>query len=76
MGAEDPAKLYELYTLLEFKSWLNDLDRDAKRLELSAAAEPAPAHDLFSAPQAEAPAAPAEAAYETILDQARFDVWL
>ena len=76
MGQEDPAKLYELYTLLEFKSWLNDLDRDAKRLELSAAAEPAPAHDLFSAPQAEAPAAPAEAAYETILDQARFDVWL
>ncbi|RON93128.1 DNA polymerase I [Pseudomonas fluorescens] len=76
MGAEDPAKLYELYTLLEFKSWLNDLDRDAKRQELSAAAEPAPAGDLFSAPAEEAPAAPTEAAYETILDQARFDVWL
>ncbi|AMQ82884.1 DNA polymerase I [Pseudomonas glycinae] len=77
MGPEDPAKLYELYTLLEFKSWLNDLDRDAKRQELSAAAEPAPAGDLFSAPaEEEAPAAPAEAAYETILDQARFDVWL
>ncbi|WP_277751554.1 5'-3' exonuclease H3TH domain-containing protein, partial [Pseudomonas sp. Sample_11] len=76
MGQEDPAKLYELYTLLEFKSWLNDLDRDAKRLELSAAAEPAPAGDLFSAPQAEAPVAPVEAAYETILDQVRFDVWL
>jgi DNA polymerase-1 len=78
MGAEDPAKLYELYSLLEFKSWLNDLDRDAKRLELSAAAEPAPAADLFSQPEveAQAPAAAAEAAYETILDQARFDVWL
>ncbi|WP_085653902.1 MULTISPECIES: DNA polymerase I [unclassified Pseudomonas] len=77
MGPEDPAKLYELYTLLEFKSWLNDLDRDAKRQELSAAAEPAPAGDLFSAPaEEEAPAAAAEAAYETILDQARFDVWL
>ena len=79
MGAEDPAKLYELYTLLEFKSWLNDLDRDAKRLELSsAAAEPAPAADLFSASEAEVetPAAAPEAAYETILDQARFDVWL
>lgn len=76
MGAEDPAKLYELYSLLEFKSWINDLDRDAKRLELSAAAEPAPAGDLFSTPAEEAPAAPAEAAYETILDQARFDVWL
>ena len=76
MGAEDPAKLYELYSLLEFKSWLNDLDRDAKRLELSSAAEPAPAADLFSAPEAETPAAAVEAAYETILDQARFDVWL
>jgi DNA polymerase-1 len=75
MGAQDPDKLYELYTLLEFKSWLNDLDRDAKRLELSSAAEPAPAADLFSASEAEAPAA-AEAAYETILDQARFDAWL
>jgi DNA polymerase-1 len=31
MGAEDPEKLYELYSLLEFKSWLNDLQRDAKR---------------------------------------------
>jgi DNA polymerase-1 len=76
MGPEDPAKLYELYTLLEFKSWLNDLDRDAKRQELSAPAEPAPAGDLFSATTVEAPVAPAEAAYETILDQARFDVWL
>lgn len=76
MGAEDPAKLYELYSLLEFKSWINDLDRDAKRLELSAAATPEPAGDLFSAPEAQAPAAPAEDAYETILDQARFDVWL
>ncbi|WP_131108447.1 DNA polymerase I [Pseudomonas sp. Sample_10] len=76
MGAEDPDKLYELYTLLEFKSWLNDLDRDAKRLELSSAAEPAPVADLFSAPEVEAPAPVAEAAYETILDQARFDVWL
>jgi len=76
MGAEDPAKLYELYNLLEFKSWLNDLDRDAKRLELSAAAEPAPAVDLFSEPEVQAPVAAAEAAYETILDQARFDAWL
>ncbi|KAB0485630.1 DNA polymerase I [Pseudomonas reinekei] len=76
MGAEDPDKLYELYTVLEFKSWLNDLDRDAKRLELSSAAEPAPAADLFSTPEAEAPAVAVEAAYETILDQARFDVWL
>ena len=31
MGPQDPAKLTELYELLEFKSWLNDLQRDAKR---------------------------------------------
>nr|WP_180202022.1 DNA polymerase I [Pseudomonas sp. SbOxS1]NYU01299.1 DNA polymerase I [Pseudomonas sp. SbOxS1] len=81
MGPEDPAKLYELYSLLEFKSWLNDLDRDAKRLELSAAAsKPEPVVDLFSATEAETeaevPPATSEARYETILDQARFDVWL
>jgi len=77
MGEQDPAKLYELYTLLEFKSWLNDLDRDAKRLELSGAApEPEPAVDLFSAAEAEGPAVTTQAQYETILDQARFDAWL
>ncbi|SEC70247.1 DNA polymerase I [Pseudomonas mohnii] len=76
MGAEDPEKLYELYSLLEFKSWLNDLQRDAKRIELSAAAEPEPLADLFSAANAETPAATSETRYETVLDQARFDVWL
>ena len=76
MGAEDPEKLYELYSLLEFKSWLNDLQRDAKRIELSAAAEPEPLADLFSAANAEAPAVTSETRYETILDQARFGVWL
>ncbi|MBV7549205.1 DNA polymerase I [Pseudomonas sp. PDM26] len=76
MGAEDPDKLFELYTLLEFKSWLNDLQRDAKRSELSSAAEPEPAVDLFSAVEAEAPVVAADAQYETILDQARFDAWL
>jgi DNA polymerase-1 len=76
MGAEDPDKLFELYNLLEFKSWLNDLQRDAKRIELSSAAEPAPAVDLFSAAEAAAPAIVDETRYETILDQARFDAWL
>ncbi|MGY2259379.1 DNA polymerase I [Pseudomonas sp. SDO55104_S430] len=80
MGPEDQAKLTELYNLLEFKSWLNDLQRDAKRVELGAAAEPAPAMDLFSAAEAVAeapePVPTAETRYETILDQARFDVWL
>ena len=76
MGPEDPEKLTELYNLLEFKSWLNDLQRDAKRIELSTAAEPEPVVDLFSAAEAEAPPATSETQYETILDQARFDVWL
>ncbi|WP_160105946.1 DNA polymerase I [Pseudomonas izuensis] len=80
MGPEDPVKLTELYNLLEFKSWLNDLQRDAKRIELSTAAEPEPVVDLFSAAEAiaetEAPVATSETRYETILDQARFDAWL
>lgn len=80
MGPEDPAKLTELYSLLEFKSWLNDLQRDAKRVELSTAAEPEPVIDLFTASEGLADAPPpahtSETRYETILDQARFDVWL
>ncbi|PRA59677.1 MULTISPECIES: DNA polymerase I [Pseudomonas] len=71
----DREKLAELYALLEFKSWLDELQRDAKRVELKAAAEPAPVADLLSAVEPEE-AAPAQAQYETILDQARFDVWL
>ncbi|MGE8069701.1 DNA polymerase I [Pseudomonas sp. NPDC089569] len=80
MGPEDHDKLTELYSLLEFKSWLNDLQRDAKRLELNTAAEPEPATDLFSANEvaveAEAPVTTPENQYEIILDQARFDAWL
>ncbi|MGO4001759.1 DNA polymerase I [Pseudomonas fluorescens] len=71
----DREKLAELYALLEFKSWLDELQRDAKRVELKAAAEPTPVADLLSAVEPEE-AAPAQAQYETILDQARFDVWL
>ncbi len=71
----DRDKLAELYALLEFKSWLDELQRDAKRVELKAAAEPTPVADLLSAVEPEE-AAPAQAQYETILDQARFDVWL
>ena len=71
----DREKLAELYALLEFKSWLDELQRDAKRVELKAATEPAPVADLLSAVEPEE-AAPAQAQYETILDQARFDVWL
>ena len=72
LGEPDREKLMELYSLLEFKSWLDELQRDAKRVELSGA-ETAPA----AAPQppaAEQP--PLELQYETILDQERFAVWL
>ena len=63
LKAPDCDKLIELYTELEFKSWIADVERDAKR-----------AGQVITH---EAPAAPTEELqYETILDQARFDVWL
>ena len=64
LKAPDCEKLIELYTELEFKSWIAEVEREAKR------AGQVIVH--------EAPEAPAEAEqqYETILDQARFDVWL
>ncbi|MCE4054583.1 DNA polymerase I [Pseudomonas sp. Au-Pse12] len=72
LGEPDREKLVELYSLLEFKSWLDELQRDAKRVELSDA-EAAPT----AAPQPPAAEqAPLELQYETILDQERFDAWL
>ncbi|MFC6298544.1 DNA polymerase I [Pseudomonas sp. CCM 7893] len=72
----DREKLLELYTLLEFKSWYEEIQRDAKRVELKAVAEAAPvASAVVEAVEAVA-SVPAEPVYETILDQARFDVWL
>ncbi|SDY54578.1 DNA polymerase I [Pseudomonas sp. NFIX28] len=77
LGEPDREKLVELYSLLEFKSWLDELQRDAKRLELSAVVAPEVTVDLLTVVEVEV-AAPVsiEAQYETILDQARFDVWL
>ncbi|WP_047338227.1 DNA polymerase I [Pseudomonas protegens] len=72
LGEPDREKLVELYSLLEFKSWLDELQRDAKRVELSGA-EATPA--AVSPPQA-VEQAPLELQYETILDQERFDAWL
>ncbi|QHC98900.1 DNA polymerase I [Pseudomonas sp. S04] len=75
----DRDKLAELYALLEFKSWSDELQRDTKRVELAAAAQPEPATDLLSAVETDVAVAEpvaAEAQYETILDQARFEVWL
>ncbi|RON74499.1 DNA polymerase I [Pseudomonas chlororaphis] len=76
LGEPDRDKLVELYSLLEFKSWLDELQRDAKRLELSVAASE-PVADLLTQVEVEIEVpVVVEAQYETILDQARFDVWL
>ncbi|ROL73799.1 DNA polymerase I [Pseudomonas chlororaphis] len=75
LGEPDREKLAELYSVLEFKSWLDDLQRDAKRVELSGVAQGELAVDESAPAEAEAPAA-VEVQYETILDQARFDAWL
>ncbi|MBT8767408.1 DNA polymerase I [Metapseudomonas boanensis] len=62
-GEPDREALAELYRILEFKSWLDDLQRQAKS-----------AGEELAAP--EQSAATTEARYETVLDQARFDAWL
>ncbi|MBP5116265.1 DNA polymerase I [Pseudomonas protegens] len=72
LGEPDREKLVELYSLLEFKSWLDELQRDAKRVELSGA-EATPA---AVPPPPAVEQAPLELQYETILDQERFDAWL
>ncbi len=62
-GEPDREALMALYTELEFKSWITDLQRDARQegAEVVPAAEPAPI---------------IEAKYELILDQTQFDDWL
>ncbi len=62
-GEPDREALLALYTEMEFKSWVAEVQRDAAK----AGDDVAPV---------EAPAAKAEPRYETILDQARFDAWL
>ncbi|MGE8485062.1 MAG: DNA polymerase I [Pseudomonas sp.] len=64
MGPPDHDKLAELYSLLEFKSWFEENQRDAKRS----------GQDIVEV-ALEQPGA-AEAKYETILDQKRFEAWL
>lgn len=61
-GEPDREALLALYTELEFKSWVEELQREAKR------------EGVAVAEVAEQPTV--EVKYETILDQARFDVWL
>ena len=62
-GEPDREALMALYTELEFKSWITDLQRDARQegAEIVPAAEPAPV---------------IEATYELILEQTQFDDWL
>ncbi|MFT0519850.1 DNA polymerase I [Pseudomonas faucium] len=62
-GEPDREALLALYTEMEFKSWIADVQRDAAR----AGDDIAPVEE---------PAAKVEPKYETILDQARFDAWL
>ena len=82
----DRTALIELYRTLEFKSWLDDLLREAKVAGIPAAGGPAagipvagtPALDTSTACDV-APADDAvapQAHYETILEQGQFDVWL
>lgn len=63
-GEPDREALAELYRTLEFKSWLDDLQRQAKS-------------DGEQQALLDAPAEPAvETRYETVLEQAQFDAWL
>ena len=61
----DREALLALYSELEFRSWVDEIQRDAKR-----------AGTEIAAPSENEPVAEIENRYETILDQARFDVWL
>ncbi|MDB5995400.1 MAG: polymerase [Pseudomonas sp.] len=65
MGKPDHDKLAELYTLLEFKSWFDENQRDAKR-----------SGQEVTAPVVEEAAVATELKYTTILTQADFDLWL
>ena len=65
-GEPDREALLALYTEMEFRSWIADVQRDAAR-----SGEPVP-----EVAEEVAPAQAVEAKYETILDQARFDAWL
>ncbi|VVP56565.1 DNA polymerase I [Pseudomonas fluorescens] len=65
MGGPDHDKLAELYTLLEFKSWFEENQRDAKR-----------SGQEVTVPVAEEASVETELKYTTILTQADFDLWL
>ena len=64
LKAPDCEKLIALYTELEFKSWIAEVEREAKRA------------GQVIAQEAPVESADTEVQYETILNQARFEVWL
>ena len=64
LKAPDCEKLIALYTELEFKSWIAEVEREAKRA------------GQVIAQEAPVESADTEVQYETILDQALFEVWL
>ncbi|UUY09390.1 DNA polymerase I [Pseudomonas sp. J452] len=87
-GEPDRAALTTLYTELEFRSWLDELQREQARSKPAAKVaakpvvssgglfdEPEPAAAEVEEQQQEQPAA-SDTRYETVLEQARFDAWL
>ncbi len=68
-GEPDREALLALYTEMEFKSWVAEVQRDAAQAAPKGAA-------TGTASVVEAPAVKVQPQYETILDQARFDAWL
>lgn len=62
-GEPDREALLALYTELEFKSWITDLQREARQ-------------EGAEIPTVEEPAPVIEAQYELILEQTQFDDWL
>ncbi|MEE1890604.1 DNA polymerase I [Pseudomonas carassii] len=63
-GEPDREALLALYTEMEFKSWVAEVQRSAPKAGDSVAADIEPVAEKV------------EPKYETILDQARFDAWL
>ncbi|MBS7662808.1 DNA polymerase I [Pseudomonas lalucatii] len=70
-GAADVPALLELYDELEFKSWLDELQRQDKQAATKVAA---PAGE--SAAEAPGEAAVPAADYQIVLEQAQFEAWL
>jgi DNA polymerase-1 len=87
-GEPDREALTTLYTELEFRSWLDELQREQARSKPLAKAaakplvssgglfdEPEPLAAAVEEQQQEQPVA-SDTRYETVLEQARFDAWL